>query len=202
MFAWATRMWVCFKNIRFRFFPLRSLQTSFKWIYIYGSIVTAALLWIHPLHALSLRTRTRTSHYTRFLWRRYAFNVRISAHLIEEKKIVIHAKPIYLILILFDFFFVLVFIISSSFRHIRNNLMLDNANAMSTPSVSIAAKKLSILLQQNGNMAHQPDPFTAQILNTWLETHLPVSYVWCRQSTWRLCRSVVIVRSLSIWSRR
>lgn len=43
-------------------------------------------------------------------------------------------------------------------------------------SVSVAAKKLSILLQQNGNMAHQPDPFTANILNTWLETHLPVSF--------------------------
>lgn len=41
-------------------------------------------------------------------------------------------------------------------------------------SVLIAAKKLSILLQQNGNMAHQPDPFTANILSTWLETHLPV----------------------------
>lgn len=42
-------------------------------------------------------------------------------------------------------------------------------------SITVTAKKLSILLQQNGNMAHQPDPFTANILNTWLENHLPVS---------------------------
>lgn len=51
---------------------------------------------------------------------------------------------------------------------------LDNVNAV--PAVSVAAKKLSILLQQNGNMAYQPDPFTANILNKWLETHLPVSF--------------------------
>ncbi|XP_055307823.1 liprin-beta-1 isoform X2 [Sitodiplosis mosellana] len=47
----------------------------------------------------------------------------------------------------------------------------DHSNVMS--SVLIAAKKLSILLQQNGNMAHQPDPFTANILSTWLQQHLP-----------------------------
>lgn len=51
---------------------------------------------------------------------------------------------------------------------------IDNVNAV--PAVSVAAKKLSILLQQNGNMAYQPDPFTANILNKWLETHLPVSF--------------------------
>lgn len=67
---------------------------------------------------------------------------------------------------------------------------VDNANTMSTPSVSIAAKKLSILLQQNGNMAHQPDPFTAQILNTWLETHLPVSDSRRRCRIVRLCGPV------------
>lgn len=50
----------------------------------------------------------------------------------------------------------------------------DHSNVMS--SVLIAAKKLSILLQQNGNMAQQPDPFTANILSTWLETHLPVCF--------------------------
>lgn len=65
-------------------------------------------------------------------------------------------------------------VFSSSFSQ-SPHIDVDNANTMSTPSVSIAAKKLSILLQQNGNMAHQPDSFTAQILNTWLETHLPVS---------------------------
>lgn len=29
-------------------------------------------------------------------------------------------------------------------------------------------------------MAHQPDPFTANIMSTWLETHLPVS--WTRST--------------------
>lgn len=53
------------------------------------------------------------------------------------------------------------------------SLDLDHSNVMS--SVLVTAKKLSILLQQNGNMAQQPDPFTANILSTWLETHLPVS---------------------------
>lgn len=55
----------------------------------------------------------------------------------------------------------------------RFPLCSDHSNVMS--SVLVTAKKLSILLQQNGNMAQQPDPFTANILSTWLETHLPVS---------------------------
>lgn len=51
----------------------------------------------------------------------------------------------------------------------------DHSNVM---SVLIAAKKLSILLQQNGNMTHQPDPFTANVLSTWLQTHLPVCSIF------------------------
>lgn len=42
--------------------------------------------------------------------------------------------------------------------------------------VLTTAKKLSLILQQNGNMSQSPDPVTASILNTWLETHLPVSH--------------------------
>lgn len=54
---------------------------------------------------------------------------------------------------------------------------IDHTSVMS--SVLIAAKKLSILLQQNGNMSHQPDAFTANILNTWLQQHsLPVCSIF------------------------
>lgn len=51
--------------------------------------------------------------------------------------------------------------------------------------VFATAKKLSTILQQNDNMALSPDPATAGVLNTWLETHLPVSYL-CSMQTIKL----------------
>lgn len=46
---------------------------------------------------------------------------------------------------------------------------------MSQTNVLAAAQTLSMVLQQSGSMAPSPDPITAGVINTWLETHLPVS---------------------------
>lgn len=42
-------------------------------------------------------------------------------------------------------------------------------------NVLTTAQTLAMILQQSGNMAPSPDPITAETINTWLETHLPVS---------------------------
>lgn len=58
----------------------------------------------------------------------------------------------------------------------RNTSSPDGqSNSISQPNILATAQALAMILQQSGNMAPSPDPITAGIINTWLETHLPVS---------------------------
>lgn len=56
----------------------------------------------------------------------------------------------------------------------RNTSSPDGQTSISQSNVLAAAQTLAMILQQTGNMAPSPDPITAGIINTWLETHLPV----------------------------
>lgn len=57
----------------------------------------------------------------------------------------------------------------------NRNTSPDGQTSLSHSNVLAAAQTLAMILQQSGNMAPSPDPITAGIINTWLETHLPVS---------------------------
>lgn len=57
----------------------------------------------------------------------------------------------------------------------NRNTSPDGQTSLSHSNVLAAAQTLAMILQQSGNMAPSPDPITASIINTWLETHLPVS---------------------------
>lgn len=57
----------------------------------------------------------------------------------------------------------------------NRNTSPDGQTSISYSNVLAAAQTLAMILQQSGNMAPSPDPITAGIINTWLETHLPVS---------------------------
>lgn len=57
----------------------------------------------------------------------------------------------------------------------NRNTSPDGQTSVSYSNVLAAAQTLAMILQQSGNMAPSPDPITAGIINTWLETHLPVS---------------------------
>ncbi|XP_037051874.1 liprin-beta-1 isoform X8 [Bradysia coprophila] len=55
----------------------------------------------------------------------------------------------------------------------NRNTSPDGQTSLSQSNVLAAAQTLAMILQQSGNMAPSPDPITASIINTWLETHLP-----------------------------
>ncbi|KAJ6648062.1 hypothetical protein Bhyg_03287 [Pseudolycoriella hygida] len=55
----------------------------------------------------------------------------------------------------------------------NRNASPDGQTSLSQSNVLAAAQTLAMILQQSGNMAPSPDPITAGIINTWLETHLP-----------------------------
>lgn len=65
----------------------------------------------------------------------------------------------------------------------------------STTSVLAAAQTLAMILQQTGQLAPSPDPLTAGLIGTWLETHLPVSfdvrYLPSHNSVFVVCKVVV-----------
>lgn len=50
-----------------------------------------------------------------------------------------------------------------------------NGATVVSSNVLIAAQTLAMSIQQSGNITPSPDPLTARIINTWLDTHLPVS---------------------------
>lgn len=51
----------------------------------------------------------------------------------------------------------------------------EGVSSVTQANVLATAQTLSMILKQSGNMAPSPDPITADVINTWLETHLPVS---------------------------
>lgn len=51
-------------------------------------------------------------------------------------------------------------------------------NLSGATTVNGAAQHLAMVLQHTGNMTPSPDPKTANIINLWLDTHLPVSYTF------------------------
>lgn len=59
----------------------------------------------------------------------------------------------------------------------NRNTSPDGQTSLSQSNVLAAAQTLAMILQQSGNLAPSPDPITAGIINTWLETHLPVSLI-------------------------
>lgn len=57
-----------------------------------------------------------------------------------------------------------------------NNSRCPSSDGVITGSnVLNAAQTLSTCIQQMGNATPAPDPLTAGVINTWLDTHLPVS---------------------------
>ncbi|GAB0090838.1 uncharacterized protein DMENIID0001_056020 [Sergentomyia squamirostris] len=57
--------------------------------------------------------------------------------------------------------------VNNSRAHPSSDGLITSSNVLN------AAQTLSTCIQQMGNATPAPDPLTASIINTWLDTHLP-----------------------------